>query len=67
MPTITTNEIRNKLSYSFDGAGGTYSLLLSSYPISTNINLSKYDLWIFNIDNEVREISIENGTIKKES
>ncbi|MDN9584741.1 glycosylating toxin TcdA, partial [Clostridioides difficile] len=65
MPTITTNEIRNKLSYSFDGAGGTYSLLLSSYPISTNINLSKDDLWIFNIDNEVREISIENGTIKK--
>ncbi|UWD48515.1 C80 family cysteine peptidase [Clostridioides difficile] len=65
MPTITTNEIRNKLSYSFDGTGGTYSLLLSSYPISTNINLSKDDLWIFNIDNEVREISIENGTIKK--
>ncbi|EQG60630.1 toxin B [Clostridioides difficile DA00145] len=65
MPTITTDEIRNKLSYSFDGAGGTYSLLLSSYPISMNINLSKDDLWIFNIDNEVREISIENGTIKK--
>ncbi|KPI56898.1 peptidase C80 [Clostridioides difficile] len=65
MPTITTDEIRNKLSYSFEGAGGTYSLLLSSYPISTNINLSKDDLWIFNIDNEVREISIENGIIKK--
>ncbi|HBH3693831.1 TPA: peptidase C80, partial [Clostridioides difficile] len=65
MPTITTDEIRNKLSYSFEGAGGTYSLLLSSYPISTNINLAKDDLWIFNIDNEVREVSIENGTIKK--
>ncbi|HBG5344515.1 TPA: peptidase C80, partial [Clostridioides difficile] len=65
MPTITTDEIRNKLSYSFEGAGGTYSLLLSSYPISTNINLSKDDLWMFNIDNEVREISIENGIIKK--
>ncbi|MCC0686782.1 TcdA/TcdB pore-forming domain-containing protein [Clostridioides sp. ES-S-0056-01] len=65
MPTITTDEIRNKLSYSFEGAGGTYSLLLSSYPISTNIKLVKDDLWIFSIDNEVREISIEDGTIKK--
>ncbi|CEK40047.1 glucosylating haemorrhagic toxin TcsH [Paraclostridium sordellii] len=65
MPTITTDVIRNNLSYSFTGSGGTYSLLLSSHPISTNINLSKDDLWIFNIDNKVREISIQNGTIKK--
>ncbi|UUV16739.1 TcdA/TcdB pore-forming domain-containing protein [Clostridioides difficile] len=65
VPVITTEYIREKLSYSFYGSGGTYALSLSQYNMGINIELSENDTWIIDVDNVVREVTIESDKIKK--
>ncbi|MGO1042552.1 TcdA/TcdB pore-forming domain-containing protein [Clostridioides difficile] len=65
VPVITTEYIREKLSYSFYGSGGTYALSLSQYNMGINIELSENDTWIIDVDNVVRDVTIESDKIKK--
>lgn len=65
VPIITTEYIREKLSYSFYGSGGTYALSLSQYNMGINIELSESDVWIIDVDNVVRDVTIESDKIKK--
>lgn len=65
VPVITTEYIREKLSYSFYGSGGTYALSLSQYNMNINIELNENDTWVIDVDNVVRDVTIESDKIKK--
>ncbi|HBF8411146.1 glycosylating toxin TcdB [Clostridioides difficile] len=65
VPIITTEYIREKLSYSFYGSGGTYALSLSQYNMNINIELNENDTWVIDVDNVVRDVTIESDKIKK--
>lgn len=62
---ITTEYIREKLSYSFYGSGGTYALSLSQYNMNINIELNENDTWVIDVDNVVRDVTIESDKIKR--
>nr|Q46342.1 RecName: Full=Cytotoxin-L; AltName: Full=Lethal toxin; Short=LT; Contains: RecName: Full=Glucosyltransferase TcsL [Paeniclostridium sordellii]CAA57959.1 cytotoxin L [[Clostridium] sordellii] [Paeniclostridium sordellii] len=65
VPVITTEQIRKNLSYSFYGSGGSYSLSLSPYNMNIDLNLVENDTWVIDVDNVVKNITIESDEIQK--
>lgn len=65
MPTVADADDRGLLSYTLNGGGGAYAVVLPANPLSLRVEASgnAQERWIFDVDYALKQHSIQDGRV----